>query len=323
MKRIFIASMSLAFVLSLAFTNSAFAAGKTLRIAMILWRGETDAERGFKDGLKELGYSVQFRIWNTAQNRPEVGRLLRNDIKPQLNRFDYIYTFGTTVSKMTRAVVKDQVPQIFTIVVAPVGAGLVQSMESSGGNISGASNVIPLPLQIRTALKITKFGRLGLLFNPREKNSMIVRERLYEISKDFGFEVVDLRSPPAGNMLEGNLQKLIDKSVAVDAIYLPNDSFLLSRAKLIGRQLRAARVKSIAAVKSYIDNGALMGVVADYYKVGKAAARIVDRHQKGERLKYIPIYRDREPKLVINRATLKALNMKVSEGLLKNALFAD
>ena len=43
------------------------------------------------------------------------------------------------------------------------------------------------------------------------------------------------------------------------------------------------------SLRSYIDNGALMGTVADYYKVGKAAARIVDRHQKGENLQEIPI----------------------------------
>jgi TFIIF-interacting CTD phosphatase-like protein len=45
MKKISICFISLAFIISVTFSNSAFAAGKTLRIAMLLWRGETKAER--------------------------------------------------------------------------------------------------------------------------------------------------------------------------------------------------------------------------------------------------------------------------------------
>jgi len=57
MKKTYISSMflALALIISFTFSNSAFASGKTLRIAMLLWRGETKAEQGFKDGLKELG----------------------------------------------------------------------------------------------------------------------------------------------------------------------------------------------------------------------------------------------------------------------------
>ena len=31
------------------------AGAKDLKIAMVLWRGETDAEKGFRQGLKDLG----------------------------------------------------------------------------------------------------------------------------------------------------------------------------------------------------------------------------------------------------------------------------
>ena len=36
-------------------TGPVLAAGETLSIAMVLWRGPTEADRGFKDGLKKLG----------------------------------------------------------------------------------------------------------------------------------------------------------------------------------------------------------------------------------------------------------------------------
>jgi ABC-type uncharacterized transport system substrate-binding protein len=286
---------------------------KDLKVAMILWRGETEAEKGFQDGLKRLGYSVRYTVWNAGQERNELGRLLREELKPKLKQFDYIYTFGTTASQATRTIVNDEVPQIFNIVADPVGAGIVQSMESPGGNISGASNQVSLQLQIETALKIMPVKRLGLLFNPREKNSMLIREKLSKIAQQLHIGLVDLRSPPAQDMLNANLRKLHNGSMVVDAVYLPQDSFLVSQAKLIGAELKAAKVKSIASIKEYVDDGALMGVVPDYYDLGKAAAMIVHRHQGGEKLQNIPVQTANEPVLVINQSTSRALNVDISE----------
>jgi ABC-type uncharacterized transport system substrate-binding protein len=299
------------------------ASAKDLKIAMILWRGETEGEKGFQQGLKELGYSVQYTVMNAGQDRTELGRLLREEVNPKLNNFDYIYVFGTTVASATKSIVQDRVPQIFNIVADPVGAGLVQNAEYSGGNIAGVTNEIPLPLQMQTALKIVAFKRLGLLFNPREKNSMLVRDKLSEFARRSRFEVVDLRSPPAQEMLQENLQKLRDKSIAVDAVYLPTDSFLVSNAQLIGSELRAAKIKSIASIDTFIEKGALMGVVPDFHELGKAAAMIVHRHQQGTKLKDMPVQRAKKPLLMINKGTSRALNVKVPEAFLKTAVTVE
>jgi hypothetical protein len=74
-------------------------ASTNLHIAMIVWRGETEAEQGFKDELQALGYTVQYTIVNAGQDEKALGRLLQRDIVPNLRNFDYIYTFGTTVSE--------------------------------------------------------------------------------------------------------------------------------------------------------------------------------------------------------------------------------
>jgi ABC-type uncharacterized transport system substrate-binding protein len=244
-------------------------------------------------------------------------------LKPKLDGFDYVYFFGTTVALAAKNIVQDKIPQIYNIVADPVGAGIVQSVESSGGNIAGVTNEIPLLLQIQTALKIISFKRLGLLFNPREKNSMLVRDKFTDVAKKYGFEVVDLRSPPALDMLQDNLEKLRNKSIAVDCVYLPPDSFLVSNAKLIGSELTAAKVKSIGSIETYIEKGALMGVVPDYYELGKAAASIVHRHQRGTRLAEIPVQAAKQPQLLINKTTGKALSINFPESVLKKAVVVE
>jgi ABC-type uncharacterized transport system substrate-binding protein len=299
------------------------ASAKSLRIAMVLWRGETDAEKAFKNGLKELGYSVQYTVMNAGQDRGELGRLLREDLKPKLDSVDYVYVYGTTVTLAAKSVVQDKTAMIFVIVADPVGAGVVRSMESSGGNIAGVSNEVPLALQIKTALTVVPFKRLGFMFNPREKNSMLLREKLAEVVRPLGIEVVDVRSAPALDMLQENLQKLRDRTIAVDAVYLPADSFHISSAKLIGAELRAARIKSIAALDSYIDHGALMGVVPDFSKLGKVAATVVHRHQGGQRLQDMPIETDRDPVLRINGATSRALSVVIPEAIRKRAVIVE
>ncbi len=311
----------LIFLISLGMPSPSTA--KRLKIAMLLWRGETKAEEGFKDGLKNFGYSAEYTILDAGQDRKYLRRILSKEIEPKLTEFDYIYTFGTTVSKMTKIFLQNRVPQLFNVVTSPVESGIVESMEKTGSNLCGVNDVIPISVQIESALKLFQFKRLGFLFNPREKNSMIQREKLYDIAEGLRFEVVDIRSPPALDMLQKNLQKLIDRSIVVDAVYLPSDSYLISNARLIGSRLRTAKIKSIGSIKTFIENGAFLGVVFDYYQMGQMVAAILDRHQKGEQLFDIPvqqIYDATEPTLMINRTTSEVLNFKFPEELLRKAV---
>jgi len=61
----------------------------------------------------------------------------------------------------------------------------------------------------------------------------------------------------------------------------------------------------------------------DYYHLGRAVAKIVDRHQKGEKLQNIPIEKVEEPYLVINKTTSDILNIKIPEAVLKNATIVE
>jgi putative ABC transport system substrate-binding protein len=162
-----------------------------------------------------------------------------------------------------------------------------------------------------------------LMFNPREKNAMLVREKFTEMAKKFNFEVVDLRSPPAQEMLQENLEKLRNKSIAVDAVYLPPDSFLVSNAKLIGTELTAAKIKSIASLETYIEKGALMGVVPNYLELGQIAASIVHRHERGTKLAQMPVQTAKQPQLMINKTTSKAMNINLPDALVKKAVMVE
>jgi ABC-type uncharacterized transport system substrate-binding protein len=295
------------------------AQAETLRIAMIVWRGETPAEAGFRDGLTKLGYTADFTVINANQDRAALRDKLEKFVLPRLNSFDYIYSFGTTASKMTLDLVGGRIPVLFDVVTAPVEAGLVQQLDNPGGNVSGATNTLSLQTQIQAAMGLFPIKKLGLPFNPREKNTMVQREQLIELAAKNGIEIVEFRAPPALDMLHNSLQQLSDNSVAVDAVYLPSDSFLISQANVIGASLRAAKIRSIGAVKDFVSAGALMGVISDYHQLGMSVAAIFDRNRKGEPLGRIPVHVPQEGSLVINEQTRAALDLKVPDQVLAKA----
>ncbi|MCP4023377.1 MAG: hypothetical protein GY729_16150 [Desulfobacteraceae bacterium] len=310
-------------VVTIIFTilvNPGFGKTKPLKLALILWRGETQAEKGFKDGLNELGYSIKYSVFDAENKRHEFSSLIRS---VKFEQYDYIYTFGTTATKMTKTLLKNKVPHIFNIVTGPVESEIVKSMDSTGGNISGASSKVPIQLQIENAMKVIQFKRLAVLFNPLEKNSMIIMENLKKLSNKFNFQVISLRSPPANQILEKNLQKLVDNLIDVDAVYLPSDSFIVSNASLIGKELRKSKIPSIGAIKKFIDQGAMIGTVVDYYTLGKMAATILDSHQKGKKLYDIPVQIQKDPVIVFNKTTIDLLNVKIAEELIKKAIIVQ
>lgn len=148
---IFSGLLCLTYAVWLGLPNRAFAAAKNHSIAMVQWRGEIEACRGFKDALQEMGYTVQYPVLNAGQDRTELGRLLREELLPNLEKFDYVYSYGTTASKRTKTALNNRAPHVFSNVAAPVESAIADSMQSSGGNMSGTSNRVSLSRQIEIA----------------------------------------------------------------------------------------------------------------------------------------------------------------------------
>ena len=306
----------------LFFSNIGFAqpGDQNLHIAMVLWRGETEAERGFRDGLKKLGYSPVYSTFDARQDLKRLGLLL-HQISENIGGYDYIYTFGTTVSRRAKVVINNRVPQLFNAVTDPVGAGIIEPSSMAPHSIGGASDSIPSSLQIEAIMQVMKLRKLGLFFNPREKNSMLIRDEFYKHASEKNFEIVDFRSPPVDNILEQNLQKIVKDPEMVDAVYFPSDSFLASKSQMIGATLQQSKIASFGSLKEYIEAGLLMGFVVDYQALGNAVATIVDKHQRGTSFGEIPLVTPKNFPLFINKTTMELVNVQVPETMMQTGIF--
>ena len=285
-----------------------------LKLAMFVWRGETEAEKAFVQGLQQAGYQLEITIYDAGQN-PGHLRALLGVFEKRVAGFDLVYSFGTTASKAVKTALAERKPQIFTIVAAPVESGLVPSLEASGANLAGASNMVPLETQLDNARGLFAFNRLGVLVNTAEENSCVVADKLARLGARQGFAVERLDCQPTEASLRQALAAATNAKAGLDALYLPNDSFLVSQAKPIGAALRSAKLKSVASVRDYIEAGALAGTVADYHKLGLAAATLALKALRGGSLKDSPVILDREPALLVNRQTAAELKVAVPAGL--------
>ncbi len=312
-------------IFSTIFTSSIFGMDKQLNIAMVLWRGFTEAEKGFQDELKDLGYTIQYTIIDAEQDRSVLAEKLRYELSPQLHEYDYVYSFGTTASTLTSMFIKNKVPHIFNIVTDPVKTGIANSMESAGVNVCGISHNISLQDQIENALMIKNIKTLGFIFNAREQNSNIIRDQLFIIAKTLNFNIIDYRIAPSENenLLRSKLKEMIRQTDNLDAVYLPTDSYLVSNSDLIAQELKEAKIMSIGAQKEYVASGVFMGLVPDYYQLGRNAAKLIDRNIKGEELKNIPVQTETNPKIMINSTTRDILRISIPVNIAQTAIFLE
>jgi len=241
------------------------AAENRLTVAMITWRGETEAEQGFMDGLAKSPWQVSYLKFHANQDRARLYRMITQIRNASV---DLIYVFGTTATQMVLSRIKDT-PAVFNIVTRPVAAGIIAGWERSGNNATGASNQVPVHHQLKTLKKVINYTKLGVIYNPLEQNSIIQKNIVKSLESTLGFELKEYHVSR-----QSDVPKVIPHlQGAVDAVYLPADSMVKSLGKIIMAEINAFKIPSLSAVESMVINdGVLLGLVPNYYQLGRLAA---------------------------------------------------
>lgn len=241
-------------------------------IFMVLWRGETEAEKGFKDYLNSTGTNIKYVVRNCEKKESNIHKILSEikSVKP-----DLIYTFGTTVTTLVagtydnRQVITEDIPIIFNIVSDPFKAEITLSDTVSGRNLTGASHTVPLAAQIKAIKKMMEIDKIGFIYNGSEKNSIYQKEGILKCSQNDSFEVAFL--DVKDNLQKDSLLVFIEREKP-SLIYLPSDSYLISNATTLIKILNDINMPVFSATEGPVrDAGALFGLVSRYYNVGQLA----------------------------------------------------
>lgn len=252
------------------------------RIYMILFRGETEVEKGFRDYFAVHNIPVELVVRNVAL---DVGKVPQLIAEARAMRADLIYTWGTPVTlavagrdgAVDPARHVTDIPVVFTMVASPQGSGLVKSLASSGRNITGASHVVPAAQQLSAIRAYRRFERIAIIYNPAEPNSVLNVNELRVAAAEARLQLLEHPVPldPKGQPLASSLPAMVRELAAQKAqlLYIGPDSFLAANREALTEAALAQRLPTFSATEIPLRKGkALFGLVSGYENVGRLTA---------------------------------------------------
>jgi putative ABC transport system substrate-binding protein len=287
---------------------------KTIKVLMLLWRGETDAERGFLEKLRELDYEVEKTVLDGKCNLKVFKQTLYTEFKSQ--DYDYIYTFGTLVSLVAVEWAHGGTPSatppiVFNAVSDPFRVGLANLRVNDGHNLSGVATSIPAEKQLENAQSFLKIEHLFVLVCSREQNCLGGFEAIEAVAKakKIPLSRVDVTSVEELGVQLERLAK--ERSLKNRVLYVPSSSFFTEHKQTIFERAIAMGIPTIVEQRDMVEAGALMGTTVSYESAGQLAAEIINmNHCFRVPVAAIPVQYP-ESLCQINRNTAEALDISI------------
>lgn len=243
------------------------------RVYMILYRGETEVETGFRQWFADHQQEAEFLVRNVDLDARRVPALLQ---EARAWHADLIYTWGTPVS-IAAAAAEYEIPIVFTMVSAPIAAGLVRNLASSQRNLTGVSHVVPARLQMNAIRNYRHFDRIGAIYNPNEINAKVSMRDMHaeaeRVAADFICRPLPLddNGQPRAEAIPAILKEFAE--IGVQLLYMGPDSFMASQRKLLTETAVELGMPVFSAAEVALRDGrALYGLVAGYNNVGRLTA---------------------------------------------------
>ena len=307
------------------------ATDKTFRITMVLGRGESDNEFGFKDYLARRGLKVEYTIRNTGGDTAKLPEIIREirDTRP-----DLIYSWGTP---QTRGLVGPHdaadpakyitdIPVVFTFVAAPVDAKIVPDLARPGRNVTGTVHIAPIAVQLNTIQAYRPIRRLGIVYNPKERNSILTLEGLRAEAPGRGLELLEEPVPldNAGEPIGGAVPELIARLArrGAEMLYIGPDTFIAfhNRATVAAEALRH-RLPTFSVTELIVrTDKAMLALASSSYGIGRFTAfKAAQILLEGKAPAEIPVETLKRFSVLINMQAARELEFYPPIGLLNFA----
>lgn len=231
------------------------------------------------------------------------------------DEIDLIYAIATPTAQGAKNAITDK-PIIFSAVTDPVGAGLVDSIEAPGGNVTGVSDYVNASDQIEEFLVLyPEIKTFGTLYNTSEQNSQVQVDDLKKILEEKGLslEVIGI------NNINDIPQGVSALSPKIDAYFALTDNMIASAAPIVAENLIKNNIPSLSSEEGQVKNGLLMSEGVSYEQQGVQAADIAIRIINGEEPKDISVEYYKNSKKLVNRKMAEALGIDLNNEIFANA----
>ena len=307
----------------LSMTVGAQPQGKVVRIGLLdFGSADPSAEarwKGFRDGLRELGYVEGQNVVLEArwgQGQPE--RLPALAAELVNSKVDIIVT-ATGDAALAAKRTTSSIPIVFATTPDPVRLGLVASLARPGGNVTGvislSSDLGGKRLELLKQV-VPRATRIAVLSDPENRSSEIILRGTEGMAKSLGVVVqsVDARGPKEFDAAFSAM-----KRGRADAVALAVNTPFVAHRKRLAELAISHRLPMMAAAREYTEAGALLSYGTDYRDRFRRAATYVDKILKGAKPGDLPVEQPTKFELVINLKTAKAIGLTVPQSVLGRA----
>lgn len=275
-------------LLCLVFANlvvpqSAWAKGEAndpFKIAMILWRGETNVEDGFRAYFKDRNIAVDLQIHDIGRDLDKIPAIIE-DIRKDPP--DLVYTWGTGVTSRVVGKYNDfdpatnitELPVVFVMVSAPWKTGIAAPQGQSRPNVTGAAHIAPLAAQIQAIRAYRPMTKLGVVYNVEEANSQANVSDLKALGTEMGFEVLQAPLGQNGKANPEDIAPAVEMLAQEGAniLYIGPDNFIGTYRDELTDAGFANGLAAFSATELEVRDGqAMLGLVSRYDLVGRLAA---------------------------------------------------
>jgi putative ABC transport system substrate-binding protein len=236
--------------------------------------------------------------------------------------YDLILGVATPSAQAVVTKVRDagkETPIFFTAITDPVDAGLIESFESPGANVTGTSDTHPDA--ITNSMKAIKemfpdAKKVGLIYNAGEDNSVANVAVAKEAMQALGLEAVEKTAVDANGVTTA-AQALIG---AADVIYIPKDNLVVSNLEAVGIVAQENDIPLIVGEGDSVERqgGGFLGYGFKYFDLGYQTGEMAVKVLKGEKPGNIPAERPSTLGLYINYANAKEQGITNIEELVQN-----
>lgn len=231
------------------------------------------AREGFIDQLKEAGYVDKQNISITVKNPegdPNTVNQMATDLVRSCDLVLGIATDAAVALQNAAEIEGKNIPILFTAVTDAVKAGLVESNEKPGKNVTGTSDINPVKEQIQLLKELlpdTK--KFGIIYKVSEINSGVQADLAKAEAVNQNLEC-KVRTVSDASDIAATVSALI--SDGCTAIYIPTDNLIAANMPAVTSVTDEKKIPTICGEAGCVLGGGTITYGVNYYALGKQTA---------------------------------------------------
>ena len=222
---------------------------------------------------EDLGVTFNYAdYFSNAQADSSVLNQISTDLLA--DQVDVIVAIATPVAMVMQSATEDtDIPVIFSAVSDPVGAGLVESMDAPGGNITGTSDALDTATIMNLMLAANPdLKKVGLLYDTAQDSSQNAIQDAIAFCEENGIEYEEKTGSTTDDVILAAQSLIAD---GVEAVFTPTDNTIMTAELSIYELFNDAKIPHYTGADSFALNGAFCGYGVDYANLGVATADMV------------------------------------------------